>query len=444
MSSRWRLSSRSERSRGRAGIPAAVFFALAAAVAGCSAFDVFKKAPDAKQADAPAPVAVAPTKPAALAAPARIAFDHKFHLSRGPACLDCHEGADKEVKASMPKMEFCADCHTEIDEKKPKEKTLAAFLDKDGKTPIWSRVTAQIDDVVFSHKTHADKKVDCVECHKGIAESTAVGPGLFVDMDACVKCHQTKNAKTECATCHKASAKSVAEGKGQFWPPSNHAASTWRGAHGGVARAGAPQSRAEKCDACHGKDGFPESASCATCHASTKPADHARLWKEVHGQTVRRDPGVVTSRCAFCHESSGFPTQSRCTGCHMSEPPRDHTQSWRVNAGHGLSAEMDRTRCAACHTSDTCAACHSTLAPRSHRGGWGAPRDRHCVGCHLPLEPTLEQGCGVCHQGTPSHATAPAMPAVPPHRPDLQCRQCHTPTRLRHADNGTNCLVCHR
>src|SRR5439155_1747940 len=147
---------------------------------------------------------------------------------------------------------------------------------------------------------HLAKKVECAACHKGIETSTAVTPELFVDMDACVKCHTEKKAKTDCSTCHKESAKTVALGKGQFWAPANHDPA-WRAAHGAVVRLNAPKNREERCDTCHGQAGFPDDASCAPCHASTKPADHEHLWKLRHGQTVRRDPDKVTGRCAFCH-----------------------------------------------------------------------------------------------------------------------------------------------
>jgi len=492
MSSLWRSSSTSESESGRGpALPIALFLALAAAVAGCTAFDVFRSAPAPVAAVAkprtPAPQAKAgwtPPEP-----PSRIAFNHQFHLGRGPVCADCHEAPEPSGRMAMPTVEFCMNCHEEIDAKKPKEKTIGAFLDEAGK-PRWSNVTAQSPDVSFDHAKHLAKKLECANCHQAIEQSTSVGADLFVTMDACVKCHTEKQAKTDCATCHKAAAKNVAEGKGPYFAPGNHD-TYWRAVHGSVSRLDAPRIRAEKCEDCHAKQDFPAAARCDTCHAATKPAshdaawrgvhgagvrsdpaslescakchesaqfpaqsrcdvchvatkpaNHAAMWKELHGQTVRRDPQTVTAKCAFCHDKTGFPPESRCSGCHRTEAPRDHSQSWRVSGGHGLSASMDRARCAACHTPDTCQTCHATVTPKSHRAGWGAPRDRHCTSCHLPLRADAVDGCGVCHQGTPSHASAPPMPSSPPHRPDLTCRKCHY--RLEHADNGTNCVTCHR
>lgn len=495
-SSLLRSSSTSESGRA-AGLPFALFLAFAAVVAGCTAFDDLTgtsgnddgaQAPAVVRAAKPVPPPVAWTPPAA---PSRIAFDHQFHLSRGPGCTDCHEGTDENDKAGMPDVEFCMACHEDIDGEKPKEKTVAAFFGKDGETPVWSNVTAQSPDVVFSHKTHIAKDIECAQCHVGIEDNKAVSHELFVDMDACTKCHTEKKAKNDCATCHRASQKSVAAGKGPYFAPANHDAG-WRGVHGVVERLSAPRVRAERCDECHGKEQFPAASNCDTCHAGTKPenhdvawrgvhgalvrdqaadasescavchdqasfpessrcdvchvstqpADHAQLWRDRHGQAVRRDPESVSGRCAFCHDKRGFPPEKRCTGCHLTEAPRDHSQSWRVGGGHGLSASMDRARCAACHTADTCSTCHSTTAPRSHRAAWGAPRSRHCVNCHLPLRASSLEGCGVCHQGTPSHDMAPRMPTSPPHSPDATCLKCHY--QLKHADNGTNCVTCHR
>lgn len=497
MASRWRSSSTSETGSSRPALAFAVCLAFAAAVAGCTVLDVFDSAPapspSAAKArprkPAPAPVAWMPVPP-----PSRTAFDHKFHLGLGPVCADCHEGADTNEKAAMPTLEFCMDCHTDLDAPKPKEKTVAAFLDAAGKSPQWSRVTAQAPDIVFSHAVHAAKKVECAQCHLGIEASVAVSKDFFMDMDACMKCHEAKGAKNECSTCHKAGAASVAVGKGPYWPPANHD-KVWRETHGAVVHLEAPRNRGERCDDCHGKPQFPVSGNCESCHANTKPsnhdvawrdvhgsdvlgdpqsvagrcgichdstlmpaagrcdvchattkpANHERLWRELHGQAVRRDPETVTARCAFCHEQSGFPLEAKCTGCHQTERPRDHSQSWCIGRGHGLAASMDRGRCAACHTTDTCSACHATVEPRSHRGNWGAPRDRHCVGCHLPLRESSPDGCAVCHESTPSHASAPPLPSSPPHRPDANCRQCHFgPKNLKHTDNGLNCVICHR
>ncbi|MCG3133288.1 MAG: hypothetical protein HMLKMBBP_00413 [Planctomycetes bacterium] len=384
----WRRSTSSRSaspsgSDGRAAAAGLGAFLLAAAfalAAGC-----VTKGGGAPLPPPPAPAAVAAAGPAAAAdagVPKRIAFSHKFHLSRGTTCEDCHEGTETKDRAPMPALEFCMDCHEEIDAEKEPAKTVAAFLDKKSGKPEWSRVTAQPKDIVFSHKTHlAGKKTACADCHRGIEESDAVSKQLFTDMDACMACHASKGATNECATCHS--------DMGPGW----------------------------------------------------MPPSHQRAWDVMHGQAVRRGaPQGRLEDCALCH------TDTTCRSCHSTQPPRDHTETWRAGGGHGLSAALDRERCQTCHQADTCNECHTSLRPRNHRGSWGAPRNAHCNGCHVPLASSgAEDGCSVCHRGAPSHASAPRMPQNPPHTPSMQCRQCHDGRpRLRHADNGMNCLSCHR
>jgi predicted CxxxxCH...CXXCH cytochrome family protein len=75
----------------------------------------------------------------------------------------------------------------------------------------------------------------------------------------------------------------------------------------------------------------------------------------------------------------------------------------------------------------------------SHTAGWDCPRNRHCNGCHVPLQ--TSGSCFVCHKSTPGHDAAPSMPAW--HNPGFNCRSCHAAS-LKHPDNGDSCLTCHR
>src|SRR5262245_11522722 len=118
MSCRWRSRSASEDGGVTSALPVGILIGALALIAGCTAFEALvSKSPSpaagAAQVQAAAPAPKAP--------PARIAFDHKFHLSRGPQCLDCHEGADTKDLADMPKLETCMECHEDIDKKKTPE-----------------------------------------------------------------------------------------------------------------------------------------------------------------------------------------------------------------------------------------------------------------------------------------------------------------------------------
>jgi len=221
-------------------------------------------------------------------------------------------------------------------------------------------------------------------------------------------------AKIECATCHQGIETNQAIG---------------------------PEARIsmDACTACHVERGAAN--ECATCHqeirADREPATHEQNWKRMHGNVVRSESTELADRCSLCH------SESTCATCHQEEPPGSHNNFWRIK-GHGIAAGMDRAGCAVCHRNDSCEQCHSEVLPQSHSGQWGAPLDRHCFACHLPLQ---DNGCSACHKGTPSHLTATPMPDW--HSPGMNCRQCHSSVfgagqPLPHVDNGMSCTSCHR
>ena len=198
----------------------------------------------------------------------------------------------------------------------------------------------------------------------------------------------------------------------------------------------APLARMAACVDCHQQAGL--SNACEQCHveinAGWPPPSHLRNWMRGHGEVSRRDSEISADNCALCHENA-----TGCVACHQQMPPADHDQTFRLRT-HGLRASIDRGRCAVCHTQDGCQQCHQVTRPRSHRGGFGAPGQRHCVGCHLPV---VDNGCAVCHPSAPSHELATALPAD--HLPSMNCRQCHgNGVSLPHPDGGHVCTACHR
>ncbi|MBK8099017.1 MAG: cytochrome c3 family protein [Planctomycetes bacterium] len=190
------------------------------------------------------------------------------------------------------------------------------------------------------------------------------------------------------------------------------------------------------CMDCHRQHGSGN--ECRVCHAtidrSWRPHSHDRDWTHAHGNVARGGSTDNQDRCSLCHTETGS-----CRTCHQLSPPRDHDQQFRRRT-HGLSASLDRARCAVCHTTDSCAQCHQQTPPQNHRGGFGAPGHRHCNGCHLPL---ADNGCRVCHPQASSHAAAAPLPGD--HSPAMNCRLCHgNGVRLPHPDGGHVCTACHR
>ncbi len=302
-------------------------------------------------------------------------FNHEAHIVRGPACADCHEKAEKEAVAGMPSKEFCMNCHED--------------LDKDPAKPLEKKVAWFLDpkgDPVWTAYTKQSPEIRFSH-----AAHAAKGVG-------CTSCHEGIDKDT-----------GLVSGKLQ---------------------------RMASCTACHAEKAVAKN-DCRTCHTQqdrlVPPKNHAQLWATMHGSAARVGGAFSTAnQCALCH------TNDACVTCHQTRMPRDHTEAWR-HRPHGIAAGVDRQRCTVCHAADGCGRGHQETVPLSHGAGFGAPQNRHCTGCHLPVQQSA--GCGVCHRSTPSHDASPPQP--PWHTPAMNCRSCHAAS-LKHPDNGDNCAACHR
>lgn len=299
----------------------------------------------------------------------------------------------------------------------------------------------------FPHRVHVvDEGLECSDCHPSAADGDEAG----------------MPSRAMCMLCHEASDESV--------PPEKRIERFFDGDKLVLARVSAlPEetifphgkhvSAGLECSVCHGAVGESErlepgrplamddcmscharssvSNECATCHSTIgtdwMPATHEHSWLRVHGQAVRASRGETVDRCDLCHK------ESSCTGCHQEMAPSSHTEFWR-RRGHPAQAMMDRQSCAVCHRADFCDRCHRESVPLNHSPSFGSPLNTHCYSCHLPLQ---DNGCIVCHKGTPSHLSA--TPKPPNHFPGMDCRQCHgVQIQLPHVDNGDDCNICHR
>ena len=300
--------------------------------------------------------------------------------------------------------------------------------------------------LAFSHAIHAAEEMECGDCHLG-AEDTDE-PGMPVQAQ-CMLCHAgidaekppEKKAEALFSGGKLVAARVTELGDEVIFSHAQHvgAGQDCETCHTGMSGNARIESDMridmDECMSCHAAQGIAN--DCATCHreirADTAPSSHAHNWSRMHGQSVRWPTNDMAGRCSLCH------TESSCTTCHAETPPQNHNNFWRIK-GHGVAAQMDRANCAVCHQPDTCSRCHTETLPMSHSGSFGAPLSTHCVSCHFPL---ADNGCAVCHQGTPSHASATPMPAW--HTPGMNCRQCHGVTQpLPHVDDGSSCTMCHR
>ncbi|MCI0341463.1 MAG: cytochrome c3 family protein [Planctomycetales bacterium] len=298
----------------------------------------------------------------------------------------------------------------------------------------------------FSHRVHAAEGLECDSCHAGAAERVEAG---WPTLRQCLLCHEETDAEKppeRRAAAFFADGKAISARLADVpdevrFSHARHAEAGLACAecHGDVAAGdrvtGAVRVGKAACMDCHAERGAPN--DCATCHATwrpeTAPASHRKNWRRAHGATVRERSEASADRCELCH------AESACDECHRAEPPSSHGPHFRERA-HGILASMDREACATCHETSSCNRCHQETSPRSHRAGWGSPKNTHCIECHFGME----QGCGTCHSGTPSHALAAPLPAGT-HTPAMNCRQCHGVTQpLPHVDKGDNCTDCHR
>jgi Cytochrome c7 and related cytochrome c/Cytochrome c3 len=306
----------------------------------------------------------------------------------------------------------------------------------------------------FDHASHLKRGVDCADCHGGEKEEWRAVPKL----EACTECH--KDLDAELPPEKRAAVFYDASG-GALWKPSRRLDPEIIFPHGvhvnafgkkctdchadvekSTGQATSTYMNMDTCIACHQRSA-PSKNDCATCHRELRtdraPKSHDLGWKREHGRMARDgDLDPLPKDCSICHKKSD------CDTCHRAEMPANHTNFWRLR-GHATLASIDRDKCRVCHTTDSCFVCHQHTKPRNHTATFGAPFNRHCHTCHLPVESFEDQGCFVCHKSSPGHASAPPRPGNAPHMTNnpAQCRICHTPATLGHPDNGQSCLFCH-
>ncbi|MCY3023125.1 MAG: hypothetical protein NTW87_29465 [Planctomycetota bacterium] len=304
----------------------------------------------------------------------------------------------------------------------------------------------------FPHKRHViEEEMKCAGCHRDAEKADQAG---LPTKKSCTKCHEGTDEKRK---PNELQIKAFFTDDKPLWSPVTplpkeakfshklhwDAKVQCETCHTGIAtsQGGTTKWRAtmRDCLGCHAKlkVGANAKDNCGLCHTVVgkqwKPPTHQNDWKRLHGRAagfVRRN---TTQDCYLCH------TEKTCVACHRDEKPKSHTNYWRER-GHGVESSLDRSSCRVCHTEDFCVRCHQSVAPRSHRANFDS---RHCMACHLPLK---DETCIVCHKSTPSHAAAPRLPTNLDHRKatSSDCRTCHFGLKMRHFDNGDDCLSCHK
>lgn len=144
-----------------------------------------------------------------IAPPQPIAFNHKLHAGdQKIPCTDCHAGAERGVRASLPGIGRCLACHMRPQGDKPNPREQAVRELAASRTPVkWTQITRNPGHVYFSHRAHVTiAQMPCGDCHGDVTRWTAppTEPSeALTSMGACIACHRKEHAPTTCDTCHQ-------------------------------------------------------------------------------------------------------------------------------------------------------------------------------------------------------------------------------------------------
>lgn len=135
-----------------------------------------------------------------------IAFNHRLHVEElGSECTDCHLYARTGMRATIPNLEVCSDCHEEAQTESPEEARLVEYIQTAVPIP-WRKVYWVPDHVYFSHRRHtAIADIDCSTCHGAIEakETPVTRRDVRLTMGRCMACHEETGTSNDCILCHR-------------------------------------------------------------------------------------------------------------------------------------------------------------------------------------------------------------------------------------------------
>lgn len=263
-----------------------------------------------------------------------------------------------------------------------------------------SEITGQ--DLIFSHKSHAEMEFDCLTCHSSVEESVAGSDNNLPDMDVCMVCHDGDTASEECEACHKdpdnaGTYPRVDSYHGLF----AHKGHLGRGMECSTCHYGVTEvdiatvqnlPRMQVCMECHQADFRPQ--ACEVCHedyTELRPESHDYTWSTTHRETAKIDQ----NGCADCHSND------YCQSCHQGDNIDGSIHDLNYLYNHSLDAHAKEVDCMSCHESrEFCSDCHrqELVMPVSHsKVSWTnlIPGDG---GSHrMDAEEDLES-CAACHE----------------------------------------------
>lgn len=202
-------------------------------------------------------------------------------------------------------------------------------------------------------------------------------------------------------------------------PPGGHPGSLCERCHEGIE---APSATHGACTDCHGGD--PRAAGKATAHAGmagprnpSAPAHWARTCGRCHPyQLARVRSSLMTTNIGMIRNVRAA-WEGGEAGVFAAGGARLHDEAGRplaalpVSGLPGLSGELYRKFCAACHLG------------HDARGGGGVSHAAGCAACHFPMnDDATHEGGDRTIRGAKGYARSHAMAALPDSR---ACMRCH-------------------
>lgn len=358
-------------------------------------------------------------------------FNHKLHQTKvGMKCQSCHKAALTSQSAQdhlVPTGQTCDDCHgtshDDLAAVKPGDDATGqcafchvGYEPKDGNRV--AKLVLPRANMIFNHKKHADRNINCRQCHGEVQELELATRDQLPRMRGCFGCHQYPDsaarglAKGSCETCHLSGAGAggtkmkVAFASGTLVPP------RWmhNAAHGPdfiQRHKMVAANDSQFCANCHKED------FCTSCHdGQVRPRSiHPNDYISMHPVEAR----LAMQKCQSCHREQSF-----CLQCHQRlgitmsgpsdarnagrfHPPKTIWSDPPRNPGHhAQEARRNLNACVSCHVERDCVVCHGASGVgggfNPHPGGFAAScatqmarNPRPCFVCHAPGDASLSQ-----------------------------------------------------
>lgn len=129
-------------------------------------------------------------------------YSHVLHVEKNNIeCQYCHSGVTKSSFATIPALEVCMGCHTNVKQDSEEIKKLKEHWDA-GKPIEWEPVNNLPEHVQFNHQRHVKAGVGCQSCHGQVQKMEVVERVSSFKMGFCVSCHRENGASIDCGVCH--------------------------------------------------------------------------------------------------------------------------------------------------------------------------------------------------------------------------------------------------